>query len=102
LSYLVGIKGKRRNSRPPYQNSLLSPFSSTTATNTNPQWVITAPADPLARPHLAVIRPRHLTPTQDAAATAMGAQLGQHSTDHPLRYHLTTSLALDPKINSTS
>jgi hypothetical protein len=58
--------------------------------------------DPLACPHLAVTRPSHPTPAQDAAATAMGAQLGQHATDYPLRCHLVTSLALDPWINSSS
>jgi hypothetical protein len=59
-------------------------------------------ADPLAHPHLAVTRPSQPTPAQDAAATTMGAQLGQHAIDHPLRYHLATSLALDPWINSPS
>jgi hypothetical protein len=59
-----------------------------------------ASAGPLARPHLADTGPSHPTPAQNAAATAMGAQLGQHATDHPLRCHLATSLALDPLTNS--
>jgi hypothetical protein len=86
----------------PCQNPSLSPFCSITATNTNPQWVIAVPANPLARPHLAEMPLIHPTLTQGITMPTVDTQLGQSSTDLFPCCYLTARPASTHWINSPS